>query len=38
VQLRAILTPEQQKKLEELKKQDRPGDPGQRPPPRGQEP
>jgi Spy/CpxP family protein refolding chaperone len=38
VRLRAILTPEQQEKLEELKKQDRPSDPGHRPPPRGQEP
>jgi Spy/CpxP family protein refolding chaperone len=38
VRLRAILTPEQQQKLEELKRQDRPGDPGQRQPPRGQEP
>jgi len=34
VRLRAILTPEQQQKLEELKKQDRPRDPGQRPPSR----
>lgn len=38
VRLRAILTPEQQEKLEELKKQDRPGGPGQRPPPHGREP
>jgi Spy/CpxP family protein refolding chaperone len=38
VRLRAILTPEQQQKLEELKKQDRPGDPGHRPPPRGDAP
>jgi len=38
VRLRAILTPEQQEKLEELKKQDRPGGPGQRPPPHGCEP
>ena len=38
VRLRAILTSEQQNKLEELKKQDRPGDPGQRPPPRGEAP
>ena len=38
VRLRAILTPEQQKKLEEVKKHDRPGDSGQRPPPRGEVP
>jgi Spy/CpxP family protein refolding chaperone len=38
VRLRAILTPEQQQKLEVLKKQDRLGDPGQRPPPRGDAP
>lgn len=38
VRLRAILTPEQQQKLEEVKKQDRPGDPGQRPPLRGEAP
>jgi Spy/CpxP family protein refolding chaperone len=38
VRLRAILSPEQQQKLEELKKQDRSGDYGQRPPPRGDAP
>jgi len=38
VRLRAILTPEQQQKLEELKKQNHLGDPGQRPPPRGDAP
>jgi Spy/CpxP family protein refolding chaperone len=38
VRLRAILTPEQQQMLEELKKQDRPADLGQRPPPRGDAP
>jgi len=38
VRLRAILSPEQQQKLEELKKQNHLGDPGQRPPPRGDAP
>ena len=38
VRLRAILTPEQQKKLEEVKKQDRPGEPGERPPPSSEAP
>jgi Spy/CpxP family protein refolding chaperone len=38
VRLRSILTPEQQQKLEGLKKRERPGEHGQRPPPRGQEP
>jgi len=38
VRLRAILTPEQQQKLEDLKKQDRSGQPGGPPPPRGEEP
>lgn len=32
VRLRAILTPDQQQKLEELRRQDRPGDRGERPP------
>ena len=38
VRLRAILTPEQQQKLEELKKQDHPGDPSQCPPLLGEAP
>jgi len=38
VRLRAILSPEQQQKLEELKKQNHLGDPGQRPPLRGDAP
>jgi len=38
VRIKALLTPEQQQKLGELKKQGRSGDPERRPPPRGEEP